>query len=208
MTHLRHIQNPVLALEGVRSCRDLPAATDCMFWLVFPLLTYIRSVRFTQTFYAEICAVFDMPERCIVAGCSNTSKDGVSLHRFAKDEKLRSIWTSKVKLARGKWLGPSPTSVICSDHFTDDDFDPAHALHLQFGLSKHRLLKKDAVPSWIKPPKRMNESEQPGIDNADKRCKKRVSWPCPEIGRLSACQPNIPPIVSRDWCDAQLHVHV
>ena len=59
-----------------------------------------------------------MPARCVVAGCSNTSKDGVSLHRFPKAEKLRNIWTSKVKLTRGKWPGPSATSLICSDHFS------------------------------------------------------------------------------------------
>ena len=55
-----------------------------------------------------------MPTRCIVAGCSNTTKEDVSLHKFPKDVTLRKIWTSKVKLTRGQWTGHTDTSVICS----------------------------------------------------------------------------------------------
>ena len=39
-----------------------------------------------------------MPTRCIGAGCSNTKKDGVSLHMFPKDPATRRLWTAKVKL--------------------------------------------------------------------------------------------------------------
>ena len=37
-----------------------------------------------------------MPSRCATAGCSNTTKDGVSLHRFPSDPKYRRIRTTKV----------------------------------------------------------------------------------------------------------------
>ena len=71
-----------------------------------------------------------MPSRCIAAGCSNTSKDGVSLHFFPRDPNLRKIWAAKIKLTRGNWAGPSDSSVVCSAHFADDDFE--QGLYSQF----------------------------------------------------------------------------
>lgn len=50
-------------------------------------------------YLAGICS--KMPSKCIVAGCSNTTKDGMSLHLFPKDVKIRKLWTAskpKVKL--------------------------------------------------------------------------------------------------------------
>ena len=41
---------------------------------------------------------------------SDTSNDGVSLHWFPKDLNLRKILTSKVKIERGNWTGPSDSS--------------------------------------------------------------------------------------------------
>ena len=41
---------------------------------------------------------------------SDTSNDGVSLHWFPKDLNLRKILTSKVKIKRGNWAGPSDSS--------------------------------------------------------------------------------------------------
>ena len=41
---------------------------------------------------------------------SDTSNDGVSLHWFPKDLNLRKILTSKVKIKRGNWTGPSDYS--------------------------------------------------------------------------------------------------
>ena len=75
-----------------------------------------------------------MPTRCIVGGCSNTSKDGVSLHRFPKDAALRKVWTAKVKLTRAMWTGPSDSSVICSAHFPEDAYE--ESMHLRFELKK------------------------------------------------------------------------
>ena len=95
-------------------------------------------------FLRVLALLSKMPARCIVAGYSNTTKDGVSLHVFPKDENLRRIWTSKVKLTRGNWKSPSDTSVICSAHFEDSDFD--HGLYSLLSLKKLRRLKPDAVP--------------------------------------------------------------
>ena len=39
-----------------------------------------------------------MGRYCIVWGCSNTNKNGVSLFQFPKDTKLRRIWATAEKL--------------------------------------------------------------------------------------------------------------
>lgn len=89
-----------------------------------------------------------MPKRCVAAGCSNTSQDGFSLHKFPKDPQLRRIWTSKVKLTRTKWPGPSKYAVLCSAHFDDTCFDEEHrGLYSSFGLKRAAKLRPDAVPS-------------------------------------------------------------
>ena len=75
-----------------------------------------------------------MPSRCVAAGCSNSTKDGVSLHRFPSDPKYRRIWTTKVKLARAKWLGPTEHPFLCS-------------AHCQFGMAYKVMLLPDAIPT-------------------------------------------------------------
>ena len=71
-----------------------------------------------------------MPERCVVAGCSNITdiKNGVSLHRlpFFNDERpeakrRRRKWIEFVNRKSVKWL-PSKSSVVCSVHFMPEDF--------------------------------------------------------------------------------------
>ena len=46
-----------------------------------------------------------MGRYCIVWGCSNTNKNGVSLFQFPKEMKLRKVWTTQVKKTRAKWKG-------------------------------------------------------------------------------------------------------
>ena len=81
-----------------------------------------------------------MPTLCVIAGCSSTLSVGVSLHRFPKDETLQQIWATKLRLARATWFGPSPTSVICSDHFTAEDFETS--LHGEFEMAKAPYSRK------------------------------------------------------------------
>ncbi|XP_071496168.1 uncharacterized protein [Diadema antillarum] len=92
-----------------------------------------------------------MPTRCIVAGCSNTSKDGVSLHFFPRDPKLRKIWTQRVKITRGNWNGPTESSAVCGAHFTEEDYEDM-GLYSSFNIKKTRRLKADAVPTIKSPP--------------------------------------------------------
>lgn len=80
-----------------------------------------------------------MPMRCIVAGCSNTTKKDVSLQKFG----LR-----KLNLPEDQWTGHTDTSVICSVHFETLDFE--EGLWAQFGLKIQRRLKPDAIPRNIR----------------------------------------------------------
>ena len=92
-----------------------------------------------------------MPKRCIVAGCSKTSKDGVSLFRFPREDSLRQKWTAQVKRTRLKWGGPSDSTscVVCSDHFTSDCFDETPALKASLGYAMRiqRVLLPSAIPT-------------------------------------------------------------
>ena len=88
----------------------------------------------------------------MAAGCSNTHSQGVSLFTFPREVKLKKQWIREVKKTRDKWQGPSESSVLCSDHFTEDSFDSATLLEAQFGLLKKRKLKPGAVPTLFKKP--------------------------------------------------------
>lgn len=90
-----------------------------------------------------------MPNRCVVAGCSNRSdpEKGISLHTFPKDPHLRMVWASRVKLTRSFWNGPTNNSVICSDHFAEGDFVPTSGLYAGFGLAMKPSLAPGAVPN-------------------------------------------------------------
>ena len=61
-------------------------------------LIVLIPVIVSRKFLRVLALLSKMPARCIVAGCSNTSKYSVSLHVFPKDDNHRRIWTSKVKV--------------------------------------------------------------------------------------------------------------
>ena len=84
-----------------------------------------------------------MPSRCVTTGCSNTTKDGVSLHRFPSDPKYRCIWTTKVKLTRAKWSGPTEHSFLCRADML------GRALYSQFGMAYQAMLLPDAIPTIV-----------------------------------------------------------
>ena len=61
-----------------------------------------------------------MPKRFIAAGCSTTSGEGYSVHKFPRSETLRAKWVKAVKCYRSNWDGPTANSVLCSKHFEQD----------------------------------------------------------------------------------------
>ena len=113
-------------------------------------------VLLEKTFPKVFCQVWSllfsiMPSRCIAVGCSNTTNDSVSLHRFPSDPKYRHIWTTKVKLTRAKWSGPTEHSFLytSSRHalngaFTASSVWPSIRLccyQMQFQLTSKKAVK-------------------------------------------------------------------
>eukprot|EP00118_Oscarella_pearsei_P023700 m.286787 g.286787 ORF g.286787 m.286787 type:complete len:234 (+) comp40699_c0_seq13:342-1043(+) len=94
-----------------------------------------------------------MVYRCVAVGCKNNSAQGVTLHQFPKDPKLRAKWTTQVNRTRAKWSGPTKHSRLCSAHFAAECFETHAELSKQFGISRKTIpLLPDAVPSIFKRP--------------------------------------------------------
>ena len=89
-----------------------------------------------------------MPRRCIAAGCDSVGGKGSSLHKFPKDEALRKKWIKAIKEQRSNWDGPSPYSLLCSNHFTEDCFITVGVrFRDEMGMPTAKRLKPDAVPT-------------------------------------------------------------
>ena len=85
---------------------------------------------FTKANDAKRHAIKNMPNRCVVAGCSNvaSTKTGISLHfiPFSDDQRPEAKKDANIGLIlcaqkRAKW-DPTPNSSICLAHFSKDDF--------------------------------------------------------------------------------------
>lgn len=88
-----------------------------------------------------------MVRRCIVGGCSNTTRDGISLHKFPSNTLRRRQWILEVKKTRADWKEPSAFSEVCSDHFSKDCFE---SIADKLGLRMKRILKPNAIPTIFK----------------------------------------------------------
>ena len=89
-----------------------------------------------------------MPRRCIAAGCDGVGGKDYSLHKFPKDEEIRKKWIRAVKEQRSNWKGPSPYSLLCSKHFTEDCFiTEGVRFRDDLGMPTAKRLKPDAVPT-------------------------------------------------------------
>ena len=117
--------------------------------------TYVR-VRTQLAISCTGQANDKMVKRCVAAGCSNTNADGVSLYKFPKDEALRSQWIKQVQRFRAEWTATS-YSVLCSQHFNDDCFEPDSKIAATFGMQKAKRLKSGAVPTIFDRPSSSEE---------------------------------------------------
>uniref|UniRef100_A0A8C7DPC2 THAP-type domain-containing protein n=1 Tax=Oncorhynchus kisutch TaxID=8019 RepID=A0A8C7DPC2_ONCKI len=86
-----------------------------------------------------------MPRKCVVAGCSNTHKDGVTTHLWPKDEKIALKWDRFVRLTRVDWIKGTTATTVCGAHFTPEDFDGYNQWKAGFGMRLR--LKPCAVPT-------------------------------------------------------------
>ena len=63
-----------------------------------------------------------MPDYCCVPECKNTGTG----HRFPKDPDMRKRWILAIKrldpTTKKPWQ-PSKTSVVCKNHFVEDDYN-------------------------------------------------------------------------------------
>ena len=48
--------------------------------------------------------IANIGKRCIVTGCSNENKDGVSLFKFPKRKEIREQWIKQVKRTRASYI--------------------------------------------------------------------------------------------------------
>ena len=118
-----------------------------------------------------------MPERCVVAGCSNTRNldEGISLHTipFYGDErpeakKRRKNWVSFVKQKRAKWE-PTRHSVICSKHFKDTDFSQRFSEVEGLRMQGKRCLNSDELGVSVFPSVYIEVTENPLTDRAKRQ---------------------------------------
>jgi hypothetical protein len=98
-----------------------------------------------------------MGKKCVVAGCSNTHKEGVNLFKFPSDKRLKRLWIKQVQTTRAHWKAPTSNSVICSIHFSEDCFQPMSILSDKLGIKRKKLLLPDAVPTIRHTKKSLNE---------------------------------------------------
>ena len=102
-----------------------------------------------------------MGKRCVIGGCSNTNRDGVSVHKFPKDEALREKWDRFVRYTRKDWQHATEFSVICGAHFQKPQ-DYENFMKWEMGFTRQLDLKKGAIPSIRIPVKPFTEQESTG----------------------------------------------
>ena len=93
-----------------------------------------------------------MVRMCVVGGCSNRKTEEISLHHFPTEQDVREMWIKAVISTRKNWKGPSKDTVVCSEHFEADCFDPSYDLKKSMGLKARRDLVKGSVPTKFKRP--------------------------------------------------------
>jgi len=126
--------------QAVTSCQEAPNLPA-------------RSAIYFAVIVRGFCARKDsgnMPDRCVVAGCSSTSnaEKEIALHKIpffgghrSEAKARRKKWADFVKLKRAK-LTATASSAVCSCYFAPEDFARRHC----FGSPKQqRTLIKDEI---------------------------------------------------------------
>lgn len=119
---------------------------------------------------------------CSVYGCNSDSKKNLNkeLHFFSfpglsssETRNRRKIW---IEFCKRKAFKPTANTKICSLHFDDDAYDPAHSPKFlkSIGCEDQTLvlLRKDAVPTLNKPLMETAETKQRKI--TEERLRRKV----------------------------------
>ena len=119
---------------------------------------------------------------CPVYGCNSDSKKNVNkeLHFFSfpadKDGEKRNRRKIWIEFCKRKQFTPTANTKICSLHFTDDSYDPAHSPNFlkPIGCQDQTLvrLKNDAIPTLNNPVTEKPETKQ--RKTSEQRLRKKV----------------------------------
>lgn len=123
---------------------------------------FINSFLFvigTSSNFCHVPRAITMPRKsgkgkfCSAYGCSKSSSatnTAVSFHLFpdpSSDSDRHDQWVREVKRTREDWKYTKSYSVLCSEHFTENDFEPVNIIQKQLGYKTKPTLKANAVPS-------------------------------------------------------------
>ena len=90
-----------------------------------------------------------IPKCCVAAGCDGGSEEGLSLQKFFKNPEAKSRWSREVAKRQSDWTGPSNHSVLCSQHFTQDNYEASVVLTKELGLPCKKRRLKDIATSTL-----------------------------------------------------------
>ncbi|XP_064421647.1 uncharacterized protein LOC102345197 [Latimeria chalumnae] len=107
-----------------------------------------------------------MPDqKCSVFGCSSHEKTGpdITFHRFPRNEELKEKWirfcNRRGRGKREKWK-PHRFSVVCSAHFTSDQYAWNWEVMKSLGYSSRKRLKPEALPTLYQGSEEQQDKEK------------------------------------------------
>ena len=116
---------------------------------IFCLVRWQRTLKMEETFRTTV----KRGGKYCVAGaagnksCQNTSyTNGISMHRFPKNEETRRKWTNFVRRHRPNF-SPTSTSHLCSAHFAPTSFTRRLDIGIGDGVNLNRTLQSGAFPT-------------------------------------------------------------
>ena len=106
-----------------------------------------------------------MPHRCVAGGCSNTAKNNVSLHGWPSSPYFSRLWTNAVKNTRANFV-LTKSSKLCSDHFSENAYEPQSVIANALGVDMKKMLKADAAPTAFTCPKKKQSGSAVSVEES------------------------------------------
>ncbi|XP_052400557.1 THAP domain-containing protein 6 isoform X1 [Carassius gibelio] len=127
-----------------------------------------------------------MPEHCAAFSCSNrrtiaSRGRGITFHKFPKDKDVRKKW--EVALKR-EGFHASDTSVLCSHHFKEGDFDrTGQTVRLRDGV----------IPSVFSFPVHLQRLEKGRVTSTSRRAEESLSMASQDSQEMATSSPQPQP---------------